>query len=64
MRTKIFDGLMKQTSCNSLSAIRFFRVNSADVGRQILPVVEVVLDDAQSTDDPVAIHTQIPSQFG
>ena len=54
---------MKQTPCNPLPAIRFFRVNSTDVGCQILPVVKIILDDAQSADDPVAIHTQIPSKL-
>ena len=42
------------------AAAVFLHVHRADVGRQVLAVVEVVLDDAQTADDPAILHHGIP----
>ena len=52
--------MMKQRTCNTMPAAVFFRINGADVGRQILSIVKIIFNDSQPSDDSVARHGQIP----
>ena len=52
--------MMKQRTCNTIPAAVFFRINGADVGRQILSIVKIIFNDSQPSDDSVARHGQIP----
>ena len=52
--------MMKQRACNTIPAAVFFRINGADVGRQILSIVKIIFNDSQPSDDSVARHGQIP----
>lgn len=62
-RPQITDRRFKQFSGYSATAVAGLRIYRAGVREQILPVMEIVFDNAQSPGYPAAADTQIPSVF-
>ena len=53
---------MQQVPCDAPTAIGFFRVDRADVRRQVLAVVKIVFDHAESADDRAVGKAEIPPE--
>ncbi len=62
-RFQIIDRQVEQPPRDALPAVFFFRKHGADIRRQILPVVKIIFDHAQTADDPAAVQTEIPAVF-
>jgi len=61
--THVFHRHVQQTPGDPLSAAEFLGIDSTDIRREILPVMKVVFDHAQPSDDPFTVHAQIPAVF-
>lgn len=55
---------IEQTAGDAPAPVALFRVDRADVGGKVLPVVEVVFDHAQAADDLPAVQAEVPAVFG
>lgn len=53
---QIFHSHVQQLACNALLTVGFLGVNGADIGGQILPVVEIIFDDTQTADDLLTVQ--------
>ena len=62
--TQILHRYIQQLSGDALTAVTFLRVHGADIGSQIGPIMEIILNDTQTADDLVVIQTEKPAQFG
>jgi hypothetical protein len=60
---QIFNGHIQQAPCDPLAAIAFLRIDRADIGSQVLSVMEIIFDDAQSPCYMVTVQTEIPMSF-
>lgn len=55
---------IEQTAGDAPAPVALFRVDRADVGGKVLPVVEVVFDHTQAADDLPAVQAEVPAVFG
>ena len=63
LRPHILNNHVQQLTGNTLTAVFFFGINGTNIGRQVLSVVEVVLDNTHTTDDAGVVKTEIPAIF-
>ena len=50
-------------SGDAAAAVRRLSIDCTDIGREVLSVVKIVLDDAQTADDARSVQTEIPAVF-
>lgn len=55
---------VQKFACYALGSVFRFSENGADIGIQILSVMEVIIDHAHAGNDLIAIHADIPAVFG
>ena len=58
---QIFNGAVEQLVRYAPAPMFFFRVNGADIRGEVFSVVKIVCDNAETSDDVIAVHAEIPT---
>ena len=64
VRAQILDRRIEERARDPAAAVRFVRIDRADVRREVLPVVKIVFDHAEPAGDRFAVEAQIPAVLG
>ena len=58
---QIFNGVVEQPARYAPAPMFFFRVNGADIRGEVFSVMKIVFDNAETADDVIAVHAEIPT---
>lgn len=56
---QIFNGVVEQFARYAPAPMFFFRVNGADIRGEVFSVVKIVCDNAETSDDVIAVQAEI-----